>query len=413
MKKIIFIVFFLSLFITGAKAQEKGIFFERDTIWKKVLKKAKQEKKLVFVDCYTSWCIPCKKMATEVFMSDSVGSYFKEHFVSVKYDIEKDSVGAALKRRFAITAVPTLLFIEPVGVNMVHKVVGGLNANQLLDVAEQAIDPNHNLQGLKKRYAQGERGKKFMNELIITLLFAGDKAMQAKVGEEYVNSLSIQDLKDDVNWGMFKMFISDPLATSVCMLVDSIEYARKELGREKVDAAIEELYYYASHEMAAWNSVTGGTFDEERNKKMIRYLLKFDHPNVPGMLAGLYTAEYVRQNNYRAMLDEMRNVMRFNMFRQGREVTYFHMFMQQLAQCEDRTLLQEGIDWVNEEFTKTSDLNLKSNLMKRKSELLQQKGDVVSAEIAMKQSLVLRQEYMKALQEKMKFEAAERKKRNN
>ena len=112
-------------------------------------------------------------MATEVFMSDSVGSYFKEHFVSVKYDIEKDSVGAALKRRFAITAVPTLLFIEPVGVNMVHKVVGGLNANQLLDVAEQAIDPNHNLQGLKKRYAQGERGKKFMNELIITLLFAG------------------------------------------------------------------------------------------------------------------------------------------------------------------------------------------------------------------------------------------------
>ena len=390
-----------------------GICFERDTMWKKVLKKAKRERKLVFVDCYTSWCLPCKKMAMEVFVSDSVGRYFNEHFVSVKYDIEKDSVGAALKRRFAITAVPTLLFIEPVGVNMVHKSVGGLNANQLLDVAEQAIDPNHNLQGLKKRYAQGERGKKFMNELIITLLFAGDKAMQAKVGEEYVNSLSIQDLKDDVNWGMFKMFISDPLATSVCMLVDSIEYARKELGREKVDAAIEELYYYASHEMAAWNSVTGGTFDEERNKKMIRYLLKFDHPNVPGMLAGLYTAEYVRQNNYRAMLDEMRNVMRFNMFRQGREVTYFHMFMQQLAQCEDRTLLQEGIDWMNEEFTKTSDLNLKSNLMKRKSELLQQKGDVVSAEIAMKQSLVLRQEYMKALQEKMKFEAAERKKRNN
>lgn len=399
--------------MAGTEAQESGICFERDTMWKKVLKKAKQERKLVFVDCYTSWCIPCKKMAMEVFVLDSVGSYFNKHFVSVKYDIEKDSVGAALKRRFAITAVPTLLFIEPVGVNMVHKSVGGLNANQLLDVAEQAIDPNHNLQGLKKRYAQGERGKKFMNELIITLLFAGDKAMQAKVGEEYVNSLSIQDLKDDANWGMFKMFISDPLATSVCMLVDSIEYARKELGREKVDAAIEELYYYASHEMAAWNSVTGGTFDEERNEKMIRYLLKFDHPNVPGMLAGLYTAEYVRQNNYRAMLDEMRNVMRFNMFRQGREVTYFHMFMQQLAQCEDRTLLQEGIDWVNEEFTKTSDLNLKSNLMKRKSELLQQKGDVISAEIAMKQSLVLRQEYMKALQEKMKFEAAERKKRNN
>ena len=413
MKKIVFMVFFLSLFMAGTEAQELGICFERDTMWKKVLKKAKQERKLVFVDCYTSWCIPCKKMAMEVFVLDSVGSYFNKHFVSVKYDIEKDSVGAALKRRFAITAVPTLLFIEPASANMVHKSVGGLSANQLLDVAEQAIDPEHNLQALKKRYAQGEQGKEFMNELLITLLFAGDKAMQAQVGEEYVNSLNIQDLKDDANWGMFKMFISDPLAASVCMLMDSIEYARKELGREKVDAAIEELYYYASHEMAAWNSVTGGTFDEERNKRMIRYLLKFDHPNVPGMLAELYTAEHVRQNNYRAMLDEMRNVMRFNMFRQGREVAYFHTFMQQLAQCKDMALLQEGIDWVNEEFVKTSDLNLKSNLMKRKAELLQQKGDMISAEIAMKKASMLQQQYIKALQEKMRREAVERKKQNN
>ena len=113
------------------------------------------------------------------------------------------------------------------------------------------------------------------------------------------------------------------------------------------------------------------------------------------------------------MLDEMRNVMRFNMFRQGREVAYFHTFMQQLAQCKDMALLQEGIDWVNEEFVKTSDLNLKSNLMKRKAELLQQKGDMVSAEIAMKKASMLQQQYIKALQEKMRREAVERKKQNN
>ena len=76
-------------------------------------------------------------------------------------------------------------------------------------------------------------------------------------------------------------------------------------------------------------------------------------------------------------------------------------------------LLQEGIDWVNEEFVKTSDLNLKSNLMKRKAELLQQKGDMVSAEIAMKKASMLQQQYIKALQEKMRREAVERKKQNN
>ena len=35
--------------------------------------KAKAENKLIFIDCYTQWCGPCKKMSKEVFPQASVG----------------------------------------------------------------------------------------------------------------------------------------------------------------------------------------------------------------------------------------------------------------------------------------------------------------------------------------------------
>ena len=54
----ILIGLFLSVLCLQAKCQmqfDEGSFSE-------VLAKAKQEKRMVFMDCYTSWCGPCKMM---------------------------------------------------------------------------------------------------------------------------------------------------------------------------------------------------------------------------------------------------------------------------------------------------------------------------------------------------------------
>ncbi len=59
------------LFIsTSSMAQNRSVEFEHSK-WSKVLKKAKKENKLIFVDCYTSWCGPCKMMAKDVFTQGS------------------------------------------------------------------------------------------------------------------------------------------------------------------------------------------------------------------------------------------------------------------------------------------------------------------------------------------------------
>lgn len=44
---------------------------------------------MVFMDCYTSWCGPCKMMAQEVFSREDVGQFMNTRFVNVKLDMEK------------------------------------------------------------------------------------------------------------------------------------------------------------------------------------------------------------------------------------------------------------------------------------------------------------------------------------
>jgi uncharacterized protein YyaL (SSP411 family) len=60
---------------------EKGSFSE-------IKEKAKKENKLIFMDCYTSWCGPCKMMARETFTNDTVAKYFNEHFINCSFDME-------------------------------------------------------------------------------------------------------------------------------------------------------------------------------------------------------------------------------------------------------------------------------------------------------------------------------------
>ena len=111
----------------GVEAQNRSIGFGQTREWKKVIKKAKKEKKLIFVDCYTSWCGPCRQMATREFVKPEAGTYFNEKFVCVKYDMERGE-GIQLRERFKVTAYPTFLLLKSNGTE-IGRLVGG---NELL-----------------------------------------------------------------------------------------------------------------------------------------------------------------------------------------------------------------------------------------------------------------------------------------
>jgi thiol:disulfide interchange protein len=84
------------------------------------LEKAKAEKKAVFLDFYTTWCMPCRMMDESVFRDWDVAEYMAENVVSVKVNAEKGR-GIELKSQFGVGAYPTFVFVAPNGTELSRK----------------------------------------------------------------------------------------------------------------------------------------------------------------------------------------------------------------------------------------------------------------------------------------------------
>ena len=85
MKVLLFLV--IAGFLIGeASAQNRSIEFRKDE-WKKILEVARSENKMIFVDCYTSWCGPCKMLSNTVFTNDSVADFYNQHFIKIETNI--------------------------------------------------------------------------------------------------------------------------------------------------------------------------------------------------------------------------------------------------------------------------------------------------------------------------------------
>lgn len=164
-------MFFAVAAYTSCMAQ--GIVFKENATWKSLLADAKSSNKLIFLDAYTSWCGPCKKMAKEIFPVKEVGEYFNANFVNVKMDMEKGE-GVDVAKNYAVEMYPTYLFINGDG-EVVHKALGFMPTEKFLDVAKQANDPNKQLISLQKRYLKGEREPKFLYDLAYSMQNANEE----------------------------------------------------------------------------------------------------------------------------------------------------------------------------------------------------------------------------------------------
>ena len=114
MKIIQYILLVCSLCLFGETgAQNRSIEF-REGNWEQMLKMAKKEKKMIFVDCYTSWCGPCKMLAKNIFTQDSVADFYNANFICFQIDMEKGE-GPELARKYGVAAFPTLLYVDKDG----------------------------------------------------------------------------------------------------------------------------------------------------------------------------------------------------------------------------------------------------------------------------------------------------------
>lgn len=118
-------------------AQTKGmIFFEGS--FKAAMAKAKQEKKYLFLDAYTSWCGPCKTMEHEVFTDPAVAEFFNANFICIRIDMEKGEGCTLSEKLRSVNGYPSLLFFSPQGY-LFKTVLGSREPKVFLEEAKLAM----------------------------------------------------------------------------------------------------------------------------------------------------------------------------------------------------------------------------------------------------------------------------------
>lgn len=240
MKKII--SFAICILFTFPLLAQHGVNF-RDLSYEQALAQAKQENKLLFIDCYTEWCGPCKKMMNEVFPQKAAGDFFNPRFVSVKFDMEKGE-GKELSKKFDVHAYPTFLIVRTDG-TVQHKLTGSSDLEGFIERVQKGLEEENTLPYQHQLYAKGEMSKQQLLAYKECLSEANDKEKAAQIYNELLEQLSDSDKMQKEFWGIYEdrsCQIGTPLFN---YLLSNLTSIRENVGAEKVDNYLFPKYQKA------------------------------------------------------------------------------------------------------------------------------------------------------------------------
>ena len=179
MKTLIPILFSLVVFCSNAFAD--GMQFFHGT-FEEALEIAKEEDKLIFVDAFTTWCGPCKKMSKNVFPQKEVGDFYNENFINMKMDMESQA-GRKFESTYTVGSYPTFLFINGAG-DIVLKDKGAKPVESFIKVGKAALSKHDSSEKFAKMYEEGDRSPKTVLKYIKSLNRNGENSL--KVANDYL-----------------------------------------------------------------------------------------------------------------------------------------------------------------------------------------------------------------------------------
>jgi thiol-disulfide isomerase/thioredoxin len=207
MKKYLFLLLLLPIL---SVAQQKGMKFEHELDWKGIQAKAKAENKFIFVDCFTTWCGPCKFMSDNVFPQEEVGAFYNKNYINLKIQLDTtDHDSEEVKRWFAdaqaiatkyeVRAYPTYLIFDPSG-EIVHRFVGSSDAKRFIENGQSSMQPEKQYYTQLRKYEKGDRSPALLRSLAFAANDAYDPKVSAKVSAEYLATQSDLFTKDNLEF---------------------------------------------------------------------------------------------------------------------------------------------------------------------------------------------------------------------
>lgn len=351
MKKLSKILLFVLLwcFSVISAAQEntsKGILFHQNESWEKILELAKKENKMIFMDCYTTWCGPCKALAKEVFPQEKVGNFFNPRFINVQYDMEKgDGKMLYVKYKKNIVGFPTLLLIDKEE-NVLQQMAGYQEADQLIEGIRKASE-GKDLFTLRKQYYSGERSLEFIKEYLGSLTAAFLRDSVAAVAADYLKNMDLKELDKDDVWEVLGVHITDINSPAFGYLVRNIDryYYHLHRDRYKMSRQLEtgvnrELRRIIKIDFDDHDQPLPLVQDSEAGKRIIKYMSDAGLRRINEVRAQLFIHDLLLEQNYAETwryLNEFSNIG-FTGFSSGSIHDYIRFMM---AKTKDKKMLKE------------------------------------------------------------------------
>lgn len=237
MKKYFSTLFFVA-FVTGLSfSQNRSIQFEHGT-FSELLAKAKKENKMIFIDCYTTWCGPCKWMAKNVFTNDTAADFYNKNFVNAKIDMEQGE-GIEIAKKYGIQAYPTLIYLDSDGTQM-HRVCGSGSVTSFVADGEDAMSPNKQLASLTKTFHAAKSSSQFASPYFSKL----DKACQSFDSEvtNYFSALNESEFTSRGNWELFYQYVTDYNSKTFQSFELKKETFSKLFPADSVESKLNQVY---------------------------------------------------------------------------------------------------------------------------------------------------------------------------
>ncbi|MEP7374614.1 MAG: DUF255 domain-containing protein [Chitinophagaceae bacterium] len=219
----------------------KGIEWTEGLTWQQLLDKAKAEHKYIFLDCYATWCGPCKEMEKNVYTNDTVGQYLNQKFISVKVQIDKTvfddekvkkwySDAESIHKNYAISTLPSFLFFSPEG-KPLHKAVGYKNVGDFITLANDALNPRKQYYSFLNNYQPGKLDTSELKGLAVAFRYVGVE-LASTMAAEYFDRISKVEWNKKENLLLLTQFSESPkiqkIATEYLSLLSNDEFLAED-----------------------------------------------------------------------------------------------------------------------------------------------------------------------------------------
>ncbi|MCB9310803.1 MAG: thioredoxin family protein [Lewinellaceae bacterium] len=243
----------------------EGIRFYEAISYQEAKSLASSQGKLVFVETYTNWCIPCKKMEP-IFRDAEVGSFFNAHFINVRINMETSAYAQEYKDALDVIFLPTMAILRSDGF-LRFKVDKAVSKEELIANGRRAIEKGDFTVSLTTEIMSNPMGKpetiiteQAENENILRIagnsysdlppdalkqlayqsLMDGD-GKHSEVAKAYIATQS--DWSEPSNMKFIFDFVSDTRSREFSYMVAHRDTFNSLIGKQKVEKNIQILIY--------------------------------------------------------------------------------------------------------------------------------------------------------------------------